>query len=491
MESLFSIAQIRLIEKTAIEKYGIDEFSLMKHAGEAAFTFLLENWPHIQKIAVFCGPGNNGGDGFVLAKLAHDAGLFVTVRTIGDVSRLKHPALQAYEECSKSKIPIQPFDHDEYLSVELIVDAILGIGLKKEVTGDLREAIIAINKSNLPVIAIDVPSGLDADLGNCMGVAVKADVTATFLGLKRGFLTNDGQDFCGKIYCSDLNVPAVIYKEVGPSTYLLSKSFLNELFLPRKKNSQKGNFGHVLIMGGNIGMGGAARLAAQAALRVGAGLVSVASRPENLALIMASYPEIMCHGVLTSEDLQPLLERATVLVVGPGLGRDDWARMLLMHALTSSQPKLIDADGLNLLGPLPSCGDNWVMTPHPGEAARLLAMKSPSDVQKNRFKALNSLKKLGGTWVLKGAGTLISAGETTFLCPFGNPGMASGGMGDALSGIIGGLIAQKYDLAHAASLGVLVHALAGDLAAEKGERGLVASDLIANIRELVNPKLQD
>jgi NAD(P)H-hydrate epimerase len=235
-------------------------------------------------------------------------------------------------------------------------------------------------------------------------------------------------------------------------------------------------------------MAGAARLAAEAALRTGAGIVSVSTWPEHQSLISAKYPEIMCHGVTSREQLTPLIEKATVIVIGPGLGQDDWARMLLSECLGNTLTKVVDADALNLLGSLPQCQDNWILTPHPGEAARLLNLENAKAIQNDRFDAIRQLATLGGNWILKGAGSLVKCNNQPInLCPFGNPGMASGGMGDALSGILGSLIAQKIAIATAIKMGVLIHALAGDLAAKNGQRGLLASDLIEQLRTVINP----
>lgn len=264
-----------------------------------------------------------------------------------------------------------------------------------------------------------------------------------------------------------------------------------KLLLPkRRRDTSKTDYGHVLVVGGDYGMGGAVRMAAEAALRVGAGLVSVATRPEHVAIVSGNRPELMCHQVNTPADLEALLARATVLVIGPGLGKSPWSKQLLQHLLNVPLPKVIDADGLNLLAQMPLHNENWVLTPHPGEAARLL-QSTLAAVQQDRAAAVQQLQRqYGGVVVLKGAGTLIQA-ETgaTLQCPAGNPGMATGGMGDILSGVIGGLLAQQLPLAASAQAGVLIHSLAADQAATHGgERGLLACDLLPYLRLLVNPE---
>nr|MCH9743897.1 NAD(P)H-hydrate dehydratase [Gammaproteobacteria bacterium] len=261
--------------------------------------------------------------------------------------------------------------------------------------------------------------------------------------------------------------------------------------LPRRsKDTHKGNNGHVLVIGGDYGMGGAVRLASEAAARVGSGLVTVATRPEHVTIVSGSRPEIMCHQVTCREDLLPLLERATVVAIGPGLGKGEWGRELLEAVVESQLPMVLDADGLNILSEKPFTHEQWVLTPHPGEAARLLGI-SNKEIQADRFTAISHIiEKYHGVCVLKGAGTLVKSFNQSheLICPAGNPGMATGGMGDILSGVIAGFVAQGLSLAKAAEIGVLVHSVAGDMAAEKGgERGLLATDLMDFLRELVNP----
>lgn len=257
---------------------------------------------------------------------------------------------------------------------------------------------------------------------------------------------------------------------------------------PRPKDCQKGDCGHILIVGGDYGYSGAVRLAGEAALRVGAGLVSVATHQENAFVLNASRPEIMCHGVRTAKDLQPLFEKATVIVLGPGLGKTKWSNALFKATIKSKKPMVVDADGLNLLAENPLKKTNWILTPHPGEASRLLRT-SVENIQHDREAAVIRLqKKFGGVSILKGAGSMIAApDEKPAICEAGNPGMATAGMGDVLSGVIAGLLGQGITTSIAAKLAVCLHAAAGDLAANEGQRGMIASDLFAALRILVNP----
>lgn len=268
----------------------------------------------------------------------------------------------------------------------------------------------------------------------------------------------------------------------------LDRTLLSSVFLPRARDAQKGDFGHVLVIGGDYGMGGAVRMAAEAALRVGAGLVSAATHPEQAAIVSSARPEIMCHGIEKAAALSPLLEKCSVVVLGPGLGKSKWSRALFEMVLEYDLPTVLDADALNLLSEAPQMKHHWILTPHPGEAARLL-QQDLKTVQMDRIESANALvNRFGGVVVLKGAGTIVQQENTLpVICSLGNPGMATAGMGDVLSGVIGGLLAQHFSLLQAAKIGVLLHALAGDEAAKiHGERGLIATDLMVHLHRLVN-----
>lgn len=269
---------------------------------------------------------------------------------------------------------------------------------------------------------------------------------------------------------------------------IIDDSLLQQFLPKRSPNSQKGDFGHLLVVGGDYGMAGAVRMAAEAGARVGAGLVSVVTRLEHLGIIQQGRPELMCHAAKKAKDLLPLLAKSNTVIWGPGLGQDIWGRDLFKNILLTKQPLLVDADALNLLALRPQYSERWVLTPHPGEAARLLKV-TVTDIQADRLAAAQAIQlRYGGICVLKGAGTLIVGGEKTWVCDAGNPGMATGGMGDVLSGVIGGLLAQGLSCEYAAAIGVYVHAKAGDYAAIKqGERGLLAGDLIDYLQEVVNP----
>jgi len=489
---LYTCAQVYALDAAAIAS-GIPGIQLMKRAGRAAFDLLLERYPAIELITVYCGAGKNGGDGYVLAALAAQKLLPVQIIQLTPADRLSGEARIAYEYALQEGVKILPFVEATVPTCGVIVDALLGIGLQGDVRPDFAEAIAQINTSGLPVLAIDIPSGLHGDSGITQGAVVKAHLTITYIGVKRGLLTGRGPAVCGEVVLNDLDIPAEIYEQVSASAEQLHLIDLLELLLSRPADAHKGDFGHVLIIGGDHGYGGAVIMAAEAAARSGAGLVSVATRPEHVTALLARCPEVMARGVLSGQELTQLLVRPTVLVIGPGLGRSSWSEQLLQAAAQAGLPMVVDADALNLIAEGRVLGhiqprNHWLFTPHPGEAARLLGTTTV-DVNADRFGSVAALQqKLGGAVILKGAGSLVLGDSAiTGVVTDGNPGMATGGMGDVLSGIAGALIAQGLAVEAAAQLAAAVHASAGDLAAEKiGQRGLLATDLIPFVSQLLS-----
>ncbi len=489
LETLYSAGETRELDRHAMEGFGISGTTLMARAATVAFDHLLAAWPQPSLLQVFCGTGNNGGDGFLLADLAHKRGIPVVVWQLGDPTRIRGSAALARDQALAHGVAVEAWRPGALRPEGVLVDAMLGTGLRGEVGSPWREVIASCNDSGLPILAVDIPSGLCADTGRRLGTSIRADLTVTFIGLKRGLFTLDGPDCRGTLEFSDLAVPAGVYQRLPVSCRRLDLEQLLVQFPARPANSHKGRYGTVLIVGGDYGLGGAVALAAEAALRAGAGLVRVATRPEHVSAIIARTPEAMPVGVESGQALRPLLETADVLVVGPGLGQGPWAQQLLQVIATADQPCVLDADGLNLLSrgqvlPLqPRSG--WVFTPHPGEAARLLD-SSTAAVQADRFAAVAALQqRLGGTVLLKGNGSLVSDGERCLLSDYGNPGMASGGMGDVLSGLIGALLAQGLGGLEATALAASLHGAAADAAAAQGQRGLLASDLMPELRRLL------
>ena len=483
---LYRADQVRAMDRYAIDTLGVPGYVLMVNAGEAAYQLIRKTWPTGSHLGIVCGAGNNGGDGYVLAKKALDSAMDVRLFGLAPLEHLQGDALTAAESFVGAGGNVEEFTSGCLADCDIVVDGLLGTGLDRQVTGSYADVIHEINHFSGKVLALDIPSGLHANTGCPMGLAVLADKTISFIGLKQGLFTGEAADYCGEIHYSSLSVPDSASTHQKPSAILIRQEDIK--FSQRKRCSHKGSFGHVLVIGGDFGYSGAIRLAGEAAARVGAGLVSIATRPEHAAATNLSRPELMCHGVTTKADVKRLLGKASVVAIGPGLGQSSWAKEILETAIGGAAPLVIDADALNLLAEFPQKCSRWVLTPHPGEAARLLEC-SVREVQSDRFKAIMELRnKFGGVCLLKGSGTLIAMeGSPIMVNPTGNPGMATGGMGDVLTGIIAGLIAQGFSLEDAAKTGAWLHGAAADEASLQGERGLLPSDLFTPLRRLVNP----
>lgn len=485
-KNLYRAEQVRAMDRFAIEQTGITGYELMRRAGQAAFELAREVWPEVRRMTIFCGAGNNAGDGYVVAKLAQEANLQAEVVALSDPEQLKGEALLAFQawqrQGGQTHLGLHPKPYG------LIVDALLGTGLDREVTGDYLKAIESINQSQLPVLAIDIPSGLNADSGVAMGLAVQAHHTINFIGQKRGLYTGAGRARCGQIHYHDLGVSDAVFKSQPVETRLSRWQEEQTAFQPRSRDAHKGDHGHALLVGGDAGFTGAIRLASESAARCGAGLVSVATRAAHAALINLGRPELMCHGVESAQNLTELLNQASAVGIGPGLGQSRWAQQLLDRVREIDGPMVLDADALNLLAQEPGQSTHWILTPHPGEAARLLDC-STAEIQQDRFAAVRTIQaKYGGVVVLKGSGSLVLGPSGPIsVCYDGNPGMATGGMGDVLTGILTSLLAQGWDASTAARVGVALHAALADAVAQDGERGLLASDLFALMRRYVNP----
>ena len=455
----------------------------MTKAAAASFKAIQENYPKVRQLSFLCGAGNNAGDGYLIATFAIQAGLEVELFSLVAENKLSGDAAQAKQAfIDAGGIILTDFKQIDQ-GTGIVVDALLGTGLDRNVSGNFANAIQHINSLAVPVFAVDIPSGLNADTGNIMGCAINATLTMTFIVLKKGLFTGLAQDCCGTILFAALDVADAIIQNVVSQVCLLPPVTLAR----RKASAHKGQFGHVLAVGGDYGYAGAIHLAAEAALNTGAGLVSAATRKEHARQMHLYCPELMAHALEELPDISSLCDKATVLILGPGLAQGDWAQSIWPTLIMLDLPRVIDADALNLLAAMPHYSKLWILTPHPGEAARLLHCTT-TEILQDRFKAVRAIqKKYGGVCVLKGAGSLVCAGDKIYVNSSGNPGMASAGMGDVLSGIIGGLLAQKHSLLDAAKMGVYLHGLAADkAAARQGERGLRASDVIRYIPKVVN-----
>lgn len=499
---LYSAASAAELDRQVIAS-GTPGFELMQRAARSAWQLIQQQWPDAQRISVLCGGGNNGGDGLLVALLAAQAGKQVRLWVATDPQNYSNEAAQAWQAVTEAGLKTEKGEPDtQTLSEEdLLVDALLGIGLQGEVRGKVLGWIEAINSALTQVLALDVPSGLLVDSGHVAGEAVKANRTLTFIVLKPGLFTGQGPEQSGEVLLSDLGVRSTDCTE-QPLAWLQGPQDQQACLPPRKAGGHKGSHGRLLIIGGQEGMGGSVILAAQAALRSGVGMVKLLTALENVMAALVSQPEIMVSAWLEEEEsLQVQLKEAfawaDALLIGPGLGTSDLSRQLWQACWDFSGPMLVDADALNLwaegLHPASVAEREWVITPHPGEAARLLGWPV-HDVQQKRLQAVDLLAlQTASVSLLKGAGSCCAppnnkVGDAVppVICPFGNPGMGVAGMGDLLSGCIAAFLAQGLQPEKAARLGMRVHAQAGDRMAADQPRGLLPSDLLLGLRQGVN-----
>ena len=489
---LYLAEQVRELDKLLIEEHKTPGIVLMKRAGRAAFALLESLFPY-GSITVLCGAGNNAGDGYVVAALAAQKRRDVQVLYVSPVQQLTGDARKAYLYAKQEGVNILPYSTGAVRHLPdgcVIVDALVGIGLSGELRGNIQDVISEVNSTGLPVLAIDVPSGLCANTGRTLGETIRAYATITFIGCKAGLLTGRAPAFTGTVYFDDLKAPRILYSAFTPVAFTVDYDVLKRTLPTKEADAHKGQYGHVLVVGGDHGMGGAAIMAAEASAMAGAGTVSLATQAAHVTAALVRRPEVMTLAVDAAAQILPLLERPTVIAAGPGLGLTSWSEQLLQHVLQTDKPLVLDADALTLLSDVLHSyagRGNWVLTPHPGEAARLLHT-NVAVVQQNRFDAVAEIQKhYGGVVVLKGAGTLICDGKRTIVAKVGNPGLATAGSGDILTGVIAALIAQGLDLSSAAQLGVCAHGEAGDLLAqEHGQFGLSASDLSPLVRQILS-----
>ncbi len=488
--SVYDAQWLRQWESSAANAAGVSLYQLMLRAGSAAYRFASWHYPFSRHWLVLAGKGNNGGDAYVVARLAAAAGKRVQVIACGDDDSVDRgqPAYQARQEWRASGGDILPADAPWPADIEVIIDGLLGTGLQNAARAPYAGLIQQANRHSAPVISLDIPSGLHAQTGAAAGEVVNASVTVTFIALKPGLLTGKARRVVGQLHYDDLGLEEWLHSQ-PPALERLTAPQLTRWLKPRDPCSHKGDNGRLLIVGGDTGLSGAIRMTGEAALRTGAGLVRVLTREENMAALLTARPELMVES-LTEDSLGNGLEWADVIVIGPGLGQSDWGKNALHQVNLSDKPMLWDADALNMLAITPGKRHNRIITPHPGEAARLLG-KSVAEVENDRLHSARELaERYGGVAVLKGAGTLIANHSAALaVADVGNAGMASGGMGDLLSGIIGGLLAQRLSLYDAACAGCVVHGAAADaLAAEKGTRGMLATDLLPVLFPFVNPE---
>ena len=470
---------------------GVDAYGLMERAGEAAFDELRRRWPEARRLAVLVGPGQNGGDGLVIARLAHRAGLDVALlgwRQPEFHGSAAHAWAALCEAMPGAEVTVAPDAVIEAISkAGVVVDALFGIGLSRPIGGAAAEFLERIGASldardeRPGVLAVDLPSGVNADTGACDPLTLSADLTVTFLGIKLGLATGPALAACGERVLADLVHPLA----AGASAATLLPGGLHLASRPR--DGHKGSFGTVLIVAGNRGMPGAARLAAEAALRSGAGKVIVATHPAHAATLNIGRPELIVHGVETARDLLRLAGEASAAVIGPGLGRDGWAVEAWRALRDCPLPLVVDADALRLLGPQSLGERDAVVTPHPGEAATMLECGA-AEINADRVGSARALaERFGCAVALKGAGTVLVDGAEVAVCQRGTPALATAGSGDVLAGVLGALLGMGMERLAAMELAVCAHAEAGEIeAARHGDWGLAAAELCDAVRAVIN-----
>jgi ADP-dependent NAD(P)H-hydrate dehydratase / NAD(P)H-hydrate epimerase len=503
-------AQMREYDRIAIEDIGIPGPVLMENAGAGAARMAMDLLGEKRRLAVIAGPGNNGGDGFVIARHLLNAGYEVRTYMAQPASKLAGDALLNHGILHAMDAPIvEVSDPDKATGLVqmlredgFVVDALLGTGVSRNVEGHLGDLIDMINDAAVPVLSVDIPSGLDADSGTAWGKVVRAVGTATFGHLKRGLVQHPGAGLAGRIRVVSIGVPGIVSDRAGWDGSMIDPESLRGLPGMRTEDSHKGTFGHLLLLAGSLGKTGAAVLCGRSAMRVGTGLVTIATTANAQPVIESKCLEVMVEALLDRTDapitdkmvkrLGKLLEDKKAVVVGPGITTAPGVSALTMRLLQMMEvPAVVDADGINILAKDPTGAGRitapMVFTPHPGEMARLVNKSVPA-IQADRI----SVTREAARWhkvviVLKGSRSVVATPDgRVFVNPTGNPGMASGGMGDVLSGIIGGFLAQGLEPLDAALLGTYIHGHAGDLAAQKlGQPALVASDLICELPSIL------
>ena len=485
MEKLYSVQQSREIDQQAITEHGISGALLMQRAG---FT-LFKNIPsEMQKITIFIGAGNNGGDGLVAAFFSIQANKNVKVVHLTDLDALKGDAKIMLEHAKKLGVKFIVYENNYQIpdDNEVIIDALLGTGINKHVSGKFQSAIQKINCSGSYIISADIPSGICGNTGRKYGDAVKANKTCTFVCYKKGLFTSDASDHLGELIYNDLGVPEVIYQNIKNNVFKLNFTKIEAELKVRQQNSHKGSFGNLVVVAGDKGMAGAALMNSISALKMGAGKVHLITHPDHSHSVCINFPEIMVHGLSHTDEILKLCVDASAILVGSGMSIGlNWSDHLFSIIAKLEKPIIADAGILDYISESALMSQDVIITPHPGEAARMLKIKGDI-INNDRFQAVYNLSKnYQCTAVLKGKGTLIHSARISdqiFLCPYGNPAMATAGMGDVLAGMMAGLRVQGYNSFQAAKIAVTLHShKADDLVFNQGKKRLIASDIYHNL----------
>jgi ADP-dependent NAD(P)H-hydrate dehydratase / NAD(P)H-hydrate epimerase len=505
--------QMQEMDRKAIEIYGIPGIVLMENAGRGATEAIVDAFPDLLKrrVAIFSGKGNNGGDGFVIARYLQNLGASVKVFLLAEPKALRGDAETNLRIFLKMKGEVLPVPSTKEFRLvnkdleqfDLLIDAIFGTGLDSEVRGYYRDVIDRLNALQRPIVAVDIPSGLDANTGKPLGAAIRASLTVTFGLPKIGHLISPGIEYAGELKIVDIGFPGRLVEETKTQTHLIDREEIRRhLSQPRRPDAHKGDYGHLLVLAGSVGKTGAAAMACEGAMRMGAGLVTLGIPKSLNAIMEVKLTEAMTEplpetpnqtlSLKAFDSILRLCENKKALVIGPGMGTLKETQSLILRLIKAVDlPVVIDADGLTALATqpkmLPLANSSLVLTPHPGEMARLIG-STAREVQGDRIGVARDFSRSGRLHLaLKGHRTLIATPQgEIFINPTGNPGMASGGTGDVLTGMIGGLICQGVDLLSSLQISVYLHGLAGDrVAREKGEKSLVATDILKKIPEVL------
>jgi NAD(P)H-hydrate epimerase len=501
------------LDRRTIEECGIPGIVLMENAGRGTIEFMASQFPRLSsgRVAILCGRGNNGGDGFVIARYLMARGTQVNVYLLSSKGQVKGDAKTNLEILLRvggnlQEVPnTESFDalREEIVSHELFVDAIFGTGLNSEVSGYYADVIDCLNESDRPIVAVDIPSGLDANTGKPLGTCISAAATATFGLPKLGHMMYPGLSHVGRLEVVDIGIPPNLVAEEGIQNHVIESSDIRSTLKgPRQPESHKGDFGHLLAIAGSIGKTGAAAMCCDAAIRVGVGLVTLGIPSSLNAIMEVKLTEPMTNPLPETESaslsldaydpIMAMTEGKTALVLGPGISTAEETMDLVRQLIRSvTLPMVIDADGITALAAdrhaLHDAKGPIILTPHPGEMGRLLGVRS-GEVQEDRLGvARRAALEFGCHIVLKGARSLVATPSgDVFINPTGNPGMATGGIGDILTGMVGGFVCQRLSPTDAAKAGTYLHGLAGDRALpSRGERALIATDLLDGIAGLL------
>jgi ADP-dependent NAD(P)H-hydrate dehydratase / NAD(P)H-hydrate epimerase len=509
---ILTAAQMREADRVTIEEIGIPSLVLMENAGRQVVAAVESAFPDLdeRRVAVLCGRGNNGGDGFVVARTLRQRGVDVSVFVFGSLAEVRGDARVNLEILGRLGLPVVEIGGEqqwelhssEVRSCSLIVDALFGTGLKSPLTGVLETVVDDVNSMGIPVVAVDLPSGMSADTQEVIGPCIQAALTVTLAAPKLPLVLPPARLMAGDLVVADIGIPDEVIEGLeGPQVELLTREGVRLLVPARRADAHKGDFGHVLVVAGSVGKTGAAHLAAVGALRSGAGLVTVATPACGQPIVAALGAEYMTEALADTPegtlgpDALEAIERleSTVIVAGPGLGAGDAVKRVVRGLVERARvPLVLDADAINAFAGEPGLlfareGQQVVITPHPGEMARLLGI-STAEVQSHRLESASNLASTHNLYVvLKGHRTIIATPDgKVFINPTGNPGMASGGTGDVLAGMIGAWLGQVRDPDAACQLGVYLHGAAGDLAADdEGQASMTAGDLAVHIGDAV------